>query len=99
MKIIFWVAVTLESAGLAYFIRKAWLLFRADQRYVYPEYYRQVFYPILVLFLLIIVSLAVKYYFQSDKSATLVALLPVIMLAIFLVGVIITAILAGGKWH
>lgn len=99
MKIIFWFAIVLEMAGLAYFIRKAWLLFREDQRYVYPEHYRQVFYPILVLSLLIIVSLAVKYYFQSDKSATFVALLPLIMLAIFLVVAIITAILAGGRWH
>lgn len=99
MKIIFWFAIALETAGLAYFIRKAWLLFREDKRYVYPEYYRQVFYPILVLSLLIIVSLAVKYYFQSDKSATFVALLPLIMLAIFLVVAIITAILAGGRWH
>ena len=99
MKIIFWLAITLETAGLAYFVRKAWKLLREDQRYVYPEYYRQVFYPILVLFLLIIISLAVKYYFQSDKSATFVALLPVIMLVIFLIAAIITAILAGGKWH
>lgn len=99
MKIIFWLAITLESAGLEYFIRKAWLLFRADQRYVYPEYYRQVFYPILVLSLLIIVSLAIKYYFQSDRSATFVALLPLIMLIVFLIAVIVTAILAAGKWH
>jgi hypothetical protein len=99
MKIIFWLALVLESGGLAYFIRKAWMLSRADQRYVYPEHYRQVFYPILVLSILIIVSLLVKYYFQSDKSATVVALLPVIMLVLALLGVIVGTILVGGKWH
>lgn len=99
MKTVFWLAVTLESAGLVYFLRKAWLLFRADQQYVYPEYYRQVFYPILVLSVLLIASLLIKYYFQSDKSATFVALLPVIMLVLALVGMIIGTILVGGKWH
>ncbi|MCF0075026.1 hypothetical protein LZD49_31365 [Dyadobacter sp. CY261] len=99
MKIIFWLAIALESGGLTYFVRKAWLLSRADQRYVYPEHYRQVLYPILVLSLLIIVSLLVKYYFQSDKSATFVALLPVIMLVLALVGMIVGTILVGGKWH
>jgi len=76
MKIVFWLAITLESAGLAYFVRKAWLLFRADQRYVYPEYYRQVFYPILVLSLLIIVSLAIKYYFQPTGLPHLLLCFP-----------------------
>ncbi|GGH37127.1 hypothetical protein [Dyadobacter endophyticus] len=99
MKTIFWLAVTLESAGLVYFIRKAWLLLRADQRYVYPEYYRQVFYPILVLSVLLIASLLIKYYFHSDRPATFVALLPVIMLVLALVGIIVGTILVGGKWH
>ena len=98
MKIIFWLAVVLESAALFYCGRKAWLLSRADH-HIYPEQYRQVFYPILVLSALVIISLIIKYYFQSDKSATFVALLPVIMLVLALVGVIIGTILVGGKWH
>ncbi|SEI41144.1 hypothetical protein SAMN05216327_101340 [Dyadobacter sp. SG02] len=99
MKIIFWLAIAVEGIGLVYYIRKVLLLARQNQTYVYPEQYRQVLYPILVLSLLLIVSLALKFYFQSDRSATLVSLLPVILFVVALIGVVIGTILVGGRWH
>nr|WP_295933296.1 hypothetical protein [uncultured Dyadobacter sp.] len=99
MTIIFWIAISLEFAGLLYFIRKAWMLIRQDQKYIYPEKYRQVFYPIMVLSLLIAVSFVAKYYLQSTKSAAFVAMLPVVALVLALVGVIVGTICVGGKWR
>ncbi|OJV16478.1 MAG: hypothetical protein BGO21_26690 [Dyadobacter sp. 50-39] len=99
MTTIFWAAVLCEFAALMYYIRKFWLLTRENQSYVYPEQYRQVFYPMIVLALLIIVSLVCKYFFRSGTSATFVALLPLILLGVLLLMVIVTAILAGGKWN
>lgn len=99
MKIIFWLAVICESSALAYYLRKAWLLTQQNQTYVYPEQYRQVFYPILVLSLLIIVSLGLKFFLQSARWATFIALLPVIMFVLALIAVVVVAILAGGKWN
>lgn len=99
MNTIFWLAVAGEFAALVYYIRKFWLLTRENQSYVYPDQYRQVLNPMIVLALLIIISLVCKYFFRSNTSANFVALLPLIMLAVLLVMVIITSILAGGKWN
>jgi hypothetical protein len=99
MKYIFWLAIILESAALGYFVRKGWRLWKSDQRYVYPEQYRQVLYPVLVLSAILIVSIFFKYYFQSDKSATFVALLPLIVLVLALIGMIVATIMIGGRWH
>ncbi|WP_353721356.1 hypothetical protein [Dyadobacter sp. 676] len=99
MNVIFWLAILSEFAGLVYYLRKFWLLTRENPAYVYPEQYRQVLYPIMVLSLLIIVSLTAKYCFRSSGSATFIALLPLVMLVVVLLMVIITAIWAGGKWR
>lgn len=99
MTIIFWIAISLEFAGLIYFVRKAWTLVRQNQTYVYREKYRQVFYPTMVLSLLIAVSFVSKYYLQSERSATFVAMLPVVALVLALAGVIVGAMCVGGKWR
>jgi hypothetical protein len=99
MEYIFWLAIILESAVLGYFVRKGWRLWKSNPHYIYPQQYRQALYPILVFSAILIVSLFFKYYFQSDKSATLVALLPLIVFVLALLGMIVATIMVGGRWH
>ncbi|WAC12341.1 hypothetical protein [Dyadobacter pollutisoli] len=98
MKIIFWLAVTIEGGTFFHYLRKTMNLYLKDQ-HVYPEQYGKIIVPAVVMGILFFGSLLIKYGIGSDKYATWFALIPAIVMVLAFIAMIFATIFLGGKGH
>lgn len=97
MKSIFWLGITLEAIGSLYCWCQIWI--NTQTEYDYASKVRPFLNVGLVLTALVLGALAAKYGFKSQKAANIIVLLPVIMLALSMAGMMIATIFVGGKWR
>jgi hypothetical protein len=97
MKLLFWLALVLESSALFYFLYKAW---KVPQDYSYTDgQYSKVLIPAAVLALIVISALLARFAFNAPKTAFYLSISPAIMLVLSMVGMMVASIFVGGKWH
>lgn len=99
MKVMYWIAIALEILAAGYYYSRIWLLARQDADTVYPEDYRKVLLPALVLTLIIAGALVAKLVFKAQRVSLIIAFLPAIALILSMVGMALATIFIGGKWR
>ncbi|MCE6989922.1 hypothetical protein [Dyadobacter sp. CY323] len=99
MKFIFWLAVTIEGSAFFYYLIQIWVLYKKKQEIGYTPRYDTVVLPAIVLGSLFLGSLIAKYYFKSDKYATIVALIPLAFMVFAFLAMIFATIFLKGNNH
>lgn len=99
MKIIYWICLTLEGGGTLWYLNSIRLLGKKDPAYVYPEDYRKLIFPALVLGVLFLGGVIAKFVFHAPKVATYIVLTPVFVFILALLGMVFASMMSGGNWR